>query len=140
MMRGHDVLAKVDRVTRRQLLADEARRRRTGDWGPWTHIAVPLGISERGWGAEVREIRKNEVFACLIRPIGLGHIHFTVSSLSQIRPTWREAQRLKNEIAGPDITAIEVYPPQEELVDEAHMFHFWTVDALPFTIFAGARP
>ncbi len=45
-------------------------------------------------------------------------------------------QRIKDEIAGPDATAIEVYPPHAEIVDQADMFHIWVVPGpLPFSLF-----
>ncbi len=85
---------------------------------------------------EIREARKNSVFCVLLRPLAGGTVHLAVGSLSGRRPTFHEMQRIKNEIVGVEATAIEVYPPQSELVDEADMFHLWTVDPLPFSIFA----
>lgn len=62
--------------------------------------------------------------------------HLAVSSLSGIRPTWHEMQRIKDDLAGPDTTAIEVYPPQREIVDGADMFHIWVLRGkLPFGLF-----
>ena len=59
--------------------------------------------------------------------------HLGVSSLSGIRPTFHEMQRIKNDLAGQDATAIEVYPPQHQMVDEADMFHLWVLRGkLPF--------
>lgn len=60
-------------------------------------------------------------------------IHYGISSLSQERPTWWEAQRIKDELAGKDRTAVEVYPPRDEIVDGADMFHIWVLpEGLPF--------
>ena len=73
------------------------------------------------------------MFSVLDRPAEAGVRHLAVSSLSGTRPTWREMQRIKNELAGQDATAIEVYPPQDQLVDEADMFHIWVLRGrLPF--------
>jgi hypothetical protein len=48
-------------------------------------------------------------------------------------------QRIKNEIAGPGCTAVEVYPPAAEVVDGANMFHMWVLPlGLPFGLHVGA--
>lgn len=50
---------------------------------------------------------------------------------------WRDAQRVKNELVGQDRVAVEVYPAQMEVVDEANMFHLWVLPAsfqLPFSL------
>lgn len=51
--------------------------------------------------------------------------------------TWAEMQRVKNELAGEALTAIEVYPPVDQLVDEANMYHLWVLPSgfkLPFSL------
>jgi len=119
-----------------KLLAREARNRMTGNWGEWETIPLPNGTGGVGWNMEVREARKNRVFCVFIRPLADGHAHLAVSSLSGRRPNWHEMQRIKNEIVGTEATAVEVYPPQSQMVDAADMFHIWTVDPLPFTIWS----
>lgn len=50
---------------------------------------------------------------------------------------WRDAQRVKNELVGQDRVAVEVYPAQMEVADEANMFHLWVLPAgfqLPFSL------
>ena len=69
-----------------------------------------------------------------------GARHLAISSLSGIRPTWPEAQRMKNELAGDDATAVEVYPPQGEVVDQADMYHLWVLPGpIPFSLNMRAR-
>ena len=64
--------------------------------------------------------------------------HLAVSSLSGIRPTWPEMQRIKNELVGSDATAIEVYPPERDVIDQADMFHLWVLrGSLPFGLHKG---
>lgn len=133
-----DVIS-VPRTRRRLMMKDEERRRKSGDWGRWTHIPLPFGPHNAtgGWPRDIRAAWKNAVFAVLERPVA-GARHLAVSSLSGIRPTFHEMQRIKNDLAGADATAIEIYPPQAELVDEAEMFHLWVLPGpLPFTIFEG---
>jgi hypothetical protein len=131
-------IENLPRGERRALLNAESKRRASGDWGQWEAFDMPRGVGDgTGWPRMVRMVRKNKVFAVLLRPIGLRHWHLAVSSLSGIRPTWHEMQRIKDELCGKDVTAVEVYPPHGEIVDGADMFHIWTVDELPFSIFSG---
>lgn len=47
--------------------------------------------------------------------------------------TWDMLQRIKDDVLGPDVMAIEVYPPARELVNEANIRHLWEV---PFELLA----
>jgi hypothetical protein len=38
---------------------------------------------------------------------------------------WADLQRIKNEVVGVKRSAVEVFPPESELVDEANMTHLW---------------
>ena len=49
-----------------------------------------------------------------IRRTDRGHVH-----------DWRDLQRIKNDIAGPDAEAVELYPAEERLVDTANHFWLW---------------
>lgn len=40
---------------------------------------------------------------------------------------WRDFQRIKNQLMGPDCEAIELYPAESRLVDTANQFHLWVV-------------
>lgn len=48
---------------------------------------------------------------------------------------WKHMQRIKNEIVGRDRCAVEVYPAESEVVDQANMYHLWVLPEgfrLPF--------
>ncbi len=48
---------------------------------------------------------------------------------------WRHYQQIKNELCGHGSCAIEVYPPEEYLVDTANQYHLWVfpnADLFPF--------
>ncbi len=116
-----------------RLLHLERKFRASGSWGPWDRIPLPQGQLGSGWASACHACHRNRVFAVLERQDAVGVVHLAVSSLSGIRPSWHEMQRIKNEIAGEDATAIEVYPPQDQVVDEADMFHIWVLRGkLPF--------
>jgi hypothetical protein len=38
---------------------------------------------------------------------------------------WRDLQRIKNLLVGPEIEAVEIYPAESRLVDTSNQFHLW---------------
>ena len=38
---------------------------------------------------------------------------------------WRHFQRIKNELTDPEREAVEIYPAESRLVDEANQYHLW---------------
>jgi hypothetical protein len=50
---------------------------------------------------------------------------------------WDDLQRVKNELVGEERTAIEIYPPEDEVVDQAPLRHLFVLprgQSAPFTI------
>lgn len=52
------------------------------------------------------------------------HLYIERRDGSKIRP-WVDFQRIKNDLIGPGCCAIEVYPQEDELVDDVDMWHLW---------------
>lgn len=127
----------MPRRNRRLILRDEGIARRAGKWARWETHTFPSGtVGPRGWSADFTTAHRNNVFSVLERALPDGTRHLAITSLSGVRPTWPEMQRIKDEIAGPEATAVEVYPPQTEIVDQADMYHLWVLPApLPFSLF-----
>lgn len=51
--------------------------------------------------------------------------------------SWSDLQRIKNELAGTDLLALEVYPRVGDLTDQANIAHLWVMPedyVLPFTL------
>lgn len=46
--------------------------------------------------------------------------------------SWDDLQRVKHECGLGDRCAVELYPPDNEVVNDANMRHLWLVDAPPF--------
>lgn len=48
--------------------------------------------------------------------------------------TWDVLQRIKNDMVGRDELAIEIFPPADQVVNDANIRHLWIVppDLLPF--------
>jgi hypothetical protein len=40
---------------------------------------------------------------------------------------WRDFQRIKNQLVGPECEAVELYPAESRLVDTATQYHLWCV-------------
>lgn len=38
---------------------------------------------------------------------------------------WSEIQKIKNEVFGEDVTAVEYYPSKEELIDDRNIYWIW---------------
>lgn len=43
----------------------------------------------------------------------------------QPRHDWRELQRIKNELVGEEVEAVEIYPAESRLVDTSNQYHLW---------------
>lgn len=137
-----DPLASATRNERRVILRQEREARVSGNWGPWERADLAPGTipGAAGWLRDVSRAYRNKVFAVLVRDAGLGVVHLAVSSLSGVRPTWPEMQRIKDEIAGKHATGIEVYPPHDKITDGADMFHLWVLPtSLPFGLHVHER-
>jgi len=128
---------------RQQRLAARSMERRglRGNWGPWRFTNLPDGIpGGNGWCKEVRHAQSNNIYVVLIRPFvdehGAKVVHLAIRTASNLEPPWRDMQRIKNELFGPEATAVHVMPPHSELIDEADMYHMWVLsDRLPFSLF-----
>ncbi|WP_444876696.1 DUF7694 domain-containing protein [Brevibacillus daliensis] len=63
--------------------------------------------------------------------------HACIRNVENTDIPWAEKQRIKNELFGTERVAVEVFPAQSELVDEANMYHIWLLPAdmkLPFSL------
>lgn len=133
-------IAHLPRNQRRALVKAEASNRKSNRWGEWETFQNPWP-NGRGWIKETMAV-KNDVFCVLVRHLQkLNVTHLAVASLTGVRPTWHEMQRIKNELCGPKVTAVEVYPPDDEVIDEADMFHIWALpEPLPFSLDPKVQP
>lgn len=118
---------------------------RSGNWGPWHRVEDARPPRTTGWLSEVHTVWKNHVFAVLVRTVqtACGPVqHAAIRNVSETDIPWAAMQRIKDEIFGPRRVAVEVFPPADELVDEANMYHLWILPegfALPFTLTGGGH-
>ena len=45
---------------------------------------------------------------------------------------WRDFQRIKNQLCGPEWTGVELYPAESRKVDGANQYHLWCFDVPDF--------
>jgi len=108
----------------------------------WTEHPSPKQLKQGdGWfGGFTRTYRQGNEYVVLIRPVDtpFGEAqHACMRNAAGIDIPWAEKQRIKNELFGPERTAIEVFPAESELVDAANMYHIWLLPEgcdLPFTL------
>lgn len=68
----------------------------------------------------------NDLYQCVVYhyPSGMTHLSLKRHDRAAVRD-WRHFQQIKNEIVGPERTAVEIFPPESELVDAANEYHLW---------------
>jgi hypothetical protein len=59
---------------------------------------------------------------------GMIHLSIHANDRGPMR-NWRHLQQIKNEVAGEDRTAVEIFPPEAELTDTANEYHLWVFPA-----------
>jgi hypothetical protein len=93
-----------------------------------------------GWCRELNRAWGNGYFAVMSRELNTAwgrvtHL-FIRDRHGSNEITWADKQTIKNQIAGKDKTAIEVFPTVDELVDGANSYHLWVLHdvTLPFSL------
>jgi hypothetical protein len=89
------------------------------------HQEMPLpGCTRQGF-------RNNKYYVVVetLSPRGLlGELHLSITRTDRSAAhDWREFQRIKNELCGPEREACELYPAQSRLCDSANTFHLWVM-------------
>ena len=110
----------------------------------WIGKPTPKGmhISGRGWLSDVNRCYTDVTgtYAVMIRTLTTewGKMeHAAIRNKTSTDISWREKQKIKNEIFGSERVAIEVFPSSSQLVDGANMYHLWVLPIgmkLPFTL------
>lgn len=127
-----------DALARRLMLNAEARERASGQWSPFLRANVKGQVKGAGWLRDVHSIVKNPWCVLLVRTVmtAWGPIeHCAIRTASEGEMTWKEKQKIKDEVFGPDRVAMEVMPRHDDIVDGANMYHIWVLPpgyVLPF--------
>ena len=138
----------ANRALRRATEASNRRALQSGKgWGEWSTASAEellRSASRHAIAATCTRAWRNRRFVVLLYPIDTAwglvlHLHVRVVDTGNA-PRWAELQRVKAELLGPERLAIEVYPPAEQLVDDADAYHLWVFPAgfeMPFGLHRG---
>jgi hypothetical protein len=75
----------------------------------------------------------NDTYQCSVYAVGdentpqedrMLHLSIKRNDRHVIRD-WRHLQAIKNEVCGRECTAVEIFPPESQLVDSANEYHLW---------------
>jgi hypothetical protein len=97
-------------------------------------IARHYGITEqkaRDWimktSADTRYFI-NEIYRVETQPVGTGGLRITIQRLDgEMIRDWRHFQTIKNELAGEEREAVELYPAESRKVDTSNRWHLWVL-------------
>lgn len=110
------------------------RKRRSWDW----HEKA-ISDADRSQYPACRAIVRaffNDLYSVQVYHVGtdMGLVqHAIVRVQDGGEPPWRDLQRIKDELFGPDAYAVQVYPRRADVVDQADVYHLWLLpDELPF--------
>lgn len=119
-------------------------------WGEWKELPTERagGLASERDRQDLVNWHRNRIYSVRLFE---GEAHFptyegdaelkTMQMLSIMRRDekpvrkWGDLQRIKNEIMGPEYGAVEVYPPQHNLIDPANIYYLWILPPdfeLPF--------
>ena len=90
-----------------------------------------------GWVVEMDRAYSDGKNAVLVRTVETEEygpvLHAAIRNFSGTDIPWAEKQRIKNELFGENRMAIEFFPKESQLVDEAPMYHLWVfVESISF--------
>lgn len=74
---------------------------------------------------QVLEVRTTE-------GVPIRHLKISRRDGKPIRATWDVLQEIKNHAVGENVTMVEVFPAEQELVNEVNYRHLWEVPELTF--------
>lgn len=102
----------------------------------WAAHPSPKQLKQgSGWFGELDHVyRKGNEYVVMTREVE-GATHACIKSVYGTELSWSQKQMIKNEIFGPERVAVEVFPKESQLVDEADLYHLWVFPAwyeLPF--------
>ncbi|NRD80332.1 hypothetical protein HPT25_23705 [Bacillus sp. BRMEA1] len=98
----------------------------------WVEHPSPKQLGKgTGWFGELdRVYRQGNDYVVMVRNVETewGTVqHACMRNADNTDIPWIEKQRIKNEIFGKESAAIEVFPSESNLVDEAGMYHLWVL-------------
>lgn len=112
------------------------------EWGEWGIGEYPVKekpdfMTDEMWAEALRFRNEttcyvNEIFQVNIQDVkdDQGHTWKWLSIKRRDKKPvhdWRALQRIKNDLVGEEFEAIEIYPRESQLIDEANQYHLWVM-------------
>jgi len=122
------------KLSRRQRRVQQLRQRQGRPTrASWTSFVPVVEIPAGGDDPGGTMYRNSRYSVAVRRHPDHYHLAIIVNDHSA-RHDWRDFQRIKNELLGPDAEAAELYPSEERLIDTTNTFHLWSPvgQRLPF--------
>lgn len=81
---------------------------------------LPEGASYEAWG--------NDLYDAGVVRYRDGAAYITLKRQDRHAVhDWRHLQQIKNDVCGPEAEAVELYPAESRLVDQANQYHLWVL-------------
>jgi len=112
---------KKEKILRRMSVAEKE------PWTPFEEATPPRGFEDRtDIKFFVNSRYQVNVTKFMIDPPFGRCIHLSIKTRDKApHHDWRDFQRIKNEIVGPEFEAVELYPAESRLVDTSNQYHLW---------------
>jgi len=98
----------------------------------WTELKAPyscfksINFECENWFSQMSKCWTNDTYFVGSRYIAEYKVeHIAICRKDGNIVTWSEKQKIKDELFGKDRTAIEIYPPSNELIDDGNVYHLW---------------
>lgn len=90
------------------------------------------------------EVFLNSRYQVVKRMVGDGEMgpvwHLSIKRIDrEAMHDWRELQRIKNELVGPECEGVEIYPAESRLVDGSNQYHLWVFERFKMPFGFGER-
>lgn len=100
-------------------------------WQPLKKLPVPKGIWHAHEVAGMEppaELWANDIYEVFHYASGEGGAHLSIKRYDRaaIR-NWRHFQQIKNEVLGEFIEAVEIFPSEHRIADNANQYHLWAM-------------
>lgn len=104
-------------------------------WEKWA------AVTAKSTGLSLAELRKiyddefiagevwmNNLYVVIVKPLPNGAMHLSIRRTDRAAcRDWRHFQAIKNQLAGPEREAVELYPAESRVVDTTNQFHLWVM-------------
>jgi hypothetical protein len=134
-------------MRQRRVKGKSANIRDKQDWGSWFSCPTPSDLDlqkERDSGLlqDVHSVFRNSKYIVLLQQrdcavivvkdgqaVATGQVTQALIRRVDAKPihNWRDLQRIKAELFGPEQEAVELYPAQSRLIDDCNWYHLWVL-------------